>query len=104
MKCGWDLFAPTKAERDNPYASPLRASLAKLHTLPPALAITDENDVLRDEGETYAHRLHDAGISTVSTRYNVTIHDFGLLNARVDLPTTQAMTRQVSEGIREHNG
>jgi len=104
MKYGWDLNAPTKAERDNPYVSPLRASLAELHTLPPALVITDANDVLRDEGETYAHRLQDAGVSTVSTRYNGTIHDFGLLNALADLPTTQAMIRQVSDGIREHMG
>jgi acetyl esterase/lipase len=104
MKYGWDLYAPTKAERDNPYVSPLRASLTELRELPPVLVITDENDVLRDEGEAYAHRLQDAGVPTVSTRYNGTIHDFGLLNALADLPTTQAMIRQVSDGIREHMG
>ncbi len=37
MKYGWDLYAPTKAERDNPYVSPLRASLDHLSALPPAL-------------------------------------------------------------------
>jgi acetyl esterase len=104
MKYGWDLYAPTAAERDNPYVSPLRASLAHLHELPPALVITDENDVLRDEGEAYGRRLHDAGVPTVSTRYNGTIHDFGLLNALADLPTTKAMIRQVADGIREHIG
>jgi acetyl esterase len=104
MKYGWDLYAPTKAERDNPYVSPLRASLDQLHGLPPALVITDENDVLRDEGETYAHRLRDAGVPTVSTRYDGTIHDFGLLNALADLPTTRAMVRQVATGIQENIG
>jgi len=104
MKYGWDLYAPTKAERDNPYVSPLRASLDHLSALPPALVITDENDVLRDEGEAYGHRLQDAGVPTVSTRYDGTIHDFGLLNALADLPTTKAMIRQVANGIREHIG
>lgn len=104
MKYGWDLYAPTKTERDERYVSPLRASLDELRDLPPTIVITDENDVLRDEGEAYAHRLQDAGVPTVSTRYNGTIHDFGLLNALADLPTTKAMIRQVADGIRAHIG
>jgi len=104
MKYGWDLYATTKAERDNPYVSPLRASLDHLNGLPPALVITDENDVLRDEGEAYAHRLQAAGVPTVSTRYDGTIHDFGVLNAIADLPTTRAAIRQVADGIRSHIG
>jgi acetyl esterase len=102
MKYGWDLYAPTSAERDNPYVSPLRASLAELHGLPPALVITDENDVLRDEGEAYGHRLQNAGVPSVTTQYDGTIHDFGLLNALADLPTTRLMIRQVADGIRQH--
>jgi acetyl esterase len=104
MKYGWDLYAPTRAERENPYVSPLRASSAELRGLPPTVVVTDENDVLRDEGEAYAHRLQDAGVPTVSTRYNGTIHDFGLLNALADLPTTKAMIREVADGIRAHIG
>ena len=100
MKYGWDLYAPTKTERENPYVSPLRASLAELRDLPPTMVITEENDVLRDEGEAYAHRLQDAGVPIVSTRYNGIIHDFGLLNALAELPTTKAMIRQVADGIR----
>lgn len=104
MKYGWDLYAPTEAERNNPFVSPLRASMDQLRGLPPALVITDENDVLRDEGEAYARRLQDADVPTVSTRYDGTIHDFGLLNALADLPTTKAMIRQVADGIRLHIG
>ena len=70
----------------------------------PTIVITDKNDVLRDEGEAYAHRLQDAGVPTVSTRYNGIIHDFGLLNGLADLPTTKAMIRQVADGIRAHIG
>lgn len=104
MKYGWDLYAPTAEERNSPYVSPLRASLAELHGLPPALVITDENDVLRDEGEAYGHRLEDAGVAAVTTRHDGTIHDFGLLNGLADLPTTKSMIREVAEGIRLHIG
>jgi acetyl esterase len=104
MKYGWDLYAPSESERDSPYVSPLRASLDHLRGLPPALVITDENDVLLDEGESYGHRLQDAGVPTVTTRYNGTIHDFGLLNSLAELPTTKAMILQVSNGIRDHIG
>lgn len=104
MKYGWDIYAPTEAERKNPYVSPLRASSAQLHGLPPALVITDENGVLRDEGEAYGARLQDAGVPTVSTRYEGTVHDFGLLNALADLPTTKAAIRQAANGIRQHVG
>jgi acetyl esterase len=103
MKYAWDLYAPTAAERDNPYVSPLRKSGSPARPSP-ALVITDENDVLRDEGEAYGRRLHDAGVPTVSTRYNGTIHDFGLLNALADLPTTKAMIRQVADRAYWHAG
>ncbi|CAN7667280.1 alpha/beta hydrolase [Caballeronia sp. LjRoot34] len=104
MQYGWDRYAPTEKDRENPYVSPLRASTAELQGLPPTLVITEENDVLRDEGEAYAHRLQDAGVPTVFVRYNGTIHDFGLLNALADLPTTRTAIRQVADGIREHIG
>jgi acetyl esterase/lipase len=54
--------------------------------------------------EAYAHRLQAAGVPTVSTRYDGTIHDFGVLNAIADLPTTRAAIRQVADGIRSHIG
>lgn len=104
MKYGWDLYAPTAKERANPYVSPLRASLNELSGLPPALVITDENDVLRDEGQAYAHRLADAGVPTVSVQYNGTIHDFGLLTALADVPSTKAAIQQAADALRAHIG
>jgi len=100
MKYGWDLYAPDAATRDNPYVSPLRASLDKLHGLPPALVITAENDPLRDEGEAYARKLKEAGVSVIAARYNGMIHDFVLLNGIQTDPEPEAAIRQMSAEIK----
>jgi acetyl esterase len=102
MKYGWDLYAPDAKTRDNPYVSPLRADLEELKGLPPALVITAENDPLRDEGEAYARKLKEAGVSVDAVRYNGTIHDFVLLNALRDVPSTEAALEQINEGLRKH--
>lgn len=102
MKYGWDLYAPDAKTRDNPYVSPLRASIDELRGLPPALVITAENDPLRDEGEAYARKLKAAGVSVDAVRYDGTIHDFVLLNALRHVPSTEAAIDQASEGIRRH--
>ncbi|WP_432761379.1 alpha/beta hydrolase [Rhizobium mayense] len=102
MEFGWNIYAPDEKTRGNPYAAPLRASIEQLKGLPPALVITAENDPLRDEGEAYARKLADAGVSVTATRYNGTIHDFVLLNALRDQPTTKAALDQINAGLREH--
>jgi hypothetical protein len=51
----WDLYLEKGEDRNNPYASPIRAN--DLCNLPPALLFTVEYDVLRDEGEQYGKRL-----------------------------------------------
>ena len=102
MKYGWDLYASDAKTRDNPYVSPLRASSEELKGLPPALVITAENDPLRDEGEAYARKLKEAGVSVAAVRYNGTIHDFVLLNALRHVPSTEAALQQASDGIRAH--
>jgi acetyl esterase/lipase len=102
MKYGWDLYAPDAKTRNNPYVSPLRASTEELKGLPPALVITAENDPLRDEGEAYARKLKGAGVSVDAVRYNGTIHDFVLLNALRDVPSTEAAIDQINEGLRQH--
>ncbi|WP_292388575.1 alpha/beta hydrolase, partial [Methanosarcina sp. UBA5] len=49
MKWFWDNYLPDEEARKQPTASPLQAPLDQLKGQPPALVITDENDVLRDE-------------------------------------------------------
>lgn len=102
MKYGWDLYAPDADTRDHPYASPLRAPPDELKVLPPALVITAENDPLRDEGEAYARKLKEAGVSVTAIRYGGTIHDFVLLNALQHVPSTEAALKQASDAIRAH--
>ena len=47
-------------------------------------------------GEAYGHKLIDAGVEVLTTRYNATIHDFVLLNALAeDAPTRAAVTQAV---------
>ncbi|TCL72591.1 alpha/beta hydrolase [Rhizobium sp. BK251] len=102
MKYGWDLYAPDAKTRDNPYVSPLRANLDELKDLPPALIITAENDPLRDEGEAYARKLKEAGVTVAAARYNGTIHDFVLLNAIRNVPSTEAAIEQINDNLRHY--
>ncbi|MGW1197940.1 alpha/beta hydrolase [Streptomyces sp. NPDC002536] len=94
MRWFWDQYTTDPAQRAEITASPLRASVEQLKDLPPALVITAEADVLRDEGEAYANKLRQAGVPVVATRYQGIIHDFVMLNA---LRGTQAAGAAIAQ-------
>lgn len=100
MKWFWDAYTTKPEERQQIFASPLQATSDQLKGLPPALIITAEKDVLRDEGEAYGRKLDAAGVPVVTIRYNGMIHDFGLLNALATLPATRAALHQASEELK----
>ncbi|MEU4270679.1 alpha/beta hydrolase [Streptomyces sp. NPDC026092] len=81
MQWFWDQYATDENERSQVTASPLRATTGQLAGLPPALVVTAEADVLRDEGEAYANKLRAAGVHVTAVRYQGIIHDFVMLNA-----------------------
>ena len=96
----WDAYLPDVEGRKDVHVSPLNATPQQLKGLPPALVITAENDVLRDEGEAYARKLTVAGVTVTSTRYNGTIHDFVMLNALADTPAARAAIAQANAFLR----
>lgn len=74
MEWFWGHYLGSQADRLNPYACPMRAK--SLAGLPRALVITASHDPLRDEGEAYAKRLIEAGVSAACTRYDGVTHGF----------------------------
>jgi acetyl esterase/lipase len=96
MQWFWDQYTTSEAQRAEITASPLRATVEQLTGLPPALVITAEADVLRDEGEAYANKLREAGVPVTAVRYQGVIHDFVMLNA---LRETHAAEAAISQAV-----
>ncbi|WP_066949086.1 alpha/beta hydrolase [Microtetraspora fusca] len=97
MQWFWDQYTTDPVERGQITASPLRATVQQLQGLPPALVITAEADVLRDEGEAYAGKLRQAGVPVTAVRFLGIIHDFVMLNA---LRSTQAAQGAITLAVQ----
>ncbi len=102
MEWFWEAYLPEGTDISDPMISPLNYSADELTDLPPALVITDANDVLRDEGEAFASKLTLAGVETQSTRYDFTTHDFVMLNAYAQTPATTAAITEAANFLKDH--
>jgi acetyl esterase len=100
MQWFWDAYLPDLAQRSEAMASPLQASLEQLAGMPPTLLITDEADVLRDEGEAYGRKLRQAGVDVTSVRYEGVFHDFMMLNALAETNATRNATAQTARALK----
>jgi len=101
MKWFWDNYLPDTGARRQPTASPLRASPEQLKGLPPALVITSQYDVLRDEGEAYARMLTDAGVPTTGVQYVGMIHGFITNGALINTPASREAIDLACDTLRE---
>ncbi|MEZ5234251.1 MAG: alpha/beta hydrolase [Acidimicrobiia bacterium] len=91
----WDHYLPDTSRRTEPDAAPLRAP--SLEGLPPAVVLTAEHDVLRDEGEAYAERLRAAGVDVDHRRHEGQLHGFFTL---LLLPGSERGFQQVVKAVR----
>jgi acetyl esterase len=101
MEWFWDQYLPDVSKRTDIHVSPINASLEQLKGLPRTLLLVDENDVLRDEGESYGRKLAAAGVPVTSVRYNGTIHDFMLLNPIANTSPVRGAVDQASDYLRK---
>ena len=91
----WDHYLPEPSRRTEPDASPLHT--VDLSGLPPAVVLTAEHDVLRDEGEAYAARLEEANVPTDLQRYAGQMHGFFTL---LMLPGSELGFQQVVKAVK----
>ncbi|WP_315823816.1 alpha/beta hydrolase [Paraflavitalea speifideaquila] len=100
----FDQYTTNPKERKEIYVSPLNASVEQLKGLPPTLIQVAESDILRDAGEAYGRKLDLAGVPVTTIRYNGMIHDFGLLNALADLPSTKSLFIHAAAELKKYLG
>ena len=91
----WDHYVPDSSRRAEPDASPLHTE--NLLGLPPAVILTAEHDVLRDEGEAYAARLQEANVKADLQRYASQMHGFFTL---LMLPGSELGFQQVVKAVK----
>ena len=93
----WDHYLPDRQLRSVPEAAPLRAP--SVAGLPPAVVLTAEHDVLRDEGEEYADRLRAVGVPVRHRRFTGQMH--GFLGQVGVLPGSDDGFSFIAESLRE---
>jgi acetyl esterase len=93
----WNYYLENESDKTNKYVAPLHAD--NLSGMPPTILITAEFDPLRDEGEQYAQKLADAGVSVKFQRFDGVVHEFfGLAGA---VSKAADAVKFAAEGLQE---
>jgi acetyl esterase/lipase len=100
MRWFWRHYLSREEQGREPNASPLLAK--SLADLPPALVITAGCDPLRDEGEAYATRLREAGVSVTITQYPGMFHGFVRMTRILD--QSRAVLGEIAGALRKALG
>jgi acetyl esterase len=100
MRWFWKHYLSREEQGREPNASPLLAK--SLADLPPALVITAGCDPLRDEGEAYAKRLREAGVSVTLTQYPGMFHGFVRMTRILD--QSRALLGEMAGALRKALG
>lgn len=97
----WDHYVPDASLRTNPRISPMLAGDDALAQAPPALIVTAECDVLRDEAEAYARRLVQLGVHVTAVRFLGTLHNFYLQDALANSGPTRSALHLIGNALKE---
>lgn len=92
----WDHYAPQPEMRLSIDAAPLSAP--DFVGLPPALIISGDLDVSRDEAEEYCRKLSDADVPVKYSRYDGEFHAFAVFG---NLPSSDEAIREIAEFVGE---
>ncbi|MEM8499845.1 MAG: alpha/beta hydrolase fold domain-containing protein [Pseudomonadota bacterium] len=98
MSWFWDHYVPDTEQRLESDASPSRAQ--DFAGVAPAVILTAEYDVLRDEGEAYADKLKAAGVHVVHKRFERQMHGFFTMHDV--LPGALKALNYVGEQLDQH--
>ncbi|WP_337270428.1 alpha/beta hydrolase [Oryzifoliimicrobium ureilyticus] len=96
-----EIFSELDAIRSKDLPSPSDARVRELDGMPATLLITAENDMARDEAETFALKLMQAGNRVSAVRFLGTIHDFAVLGQLADTPAAQGAVAQAAAILKE---
>ncbi|MCX5848596.1 MAG: alpha/beta hydrolase [Deltaproteobacteria bacterium] len=92
MKAFASAYLKNAEDAKNQMASPIYAKNFK--NLPRAIVIAAQFDVLRSEGESYARKLKEAGVTVKYISYNGMIH--GFINSLRFMPESNAAIREIA--------
>lgn len=93
----WDQYLNSPQEAKDPRATPSKGNLTGL---PPALVISVEYEVLRDEAEAYAEQLAAAGVKVTQQRLPGLIH--GVYNMSSAVPRWTEIHDATVNFLRSH--